>query len=382
MSQKIADLFIDINLRGGGKIELLALRDKILASDKALANNADMYGRQTSAKIKQMTEIAKRAAELAKSDQSTYGSMKYGKAADAQANAEIEREIANRQKSIALSKAERAVLAGRRGDVSARMEAKDTADALLKNQEKAIALGKAELTLHKGKQGAEVAQKTLQAERIKKQVDEVKLHQRMVAEHGKIGATLRERASLLSRISPGALMGLGIGGITVGHAVGQASPIHAETLSKSFDLLAAHIGTLLLPVVDQLSFALQRAAVAAEEFRNRANNVQDSMPLWLKEFLDPGGYFGLNPNGTVYNEQNPRNGQPQRPATMPAHFEAFDQAWKRIQQEAAGRGPLEQQIYDLQMRNLPAQTAALQTIAANMPNQPPPQQMPPIGNNN
>ncbi len=337
-SAKLSELFIDITLRGGAKAQIKSIKEQIESTDRALAKNAVFYEAVTGEKIRQMSKLAENQEQLAKVDQRTYGKLPYAGYADKQAKADVETEIAGKQKMVALSQAELRALSGKRG--------------------------------------MELAQKTVQADRVKKQVEEVKNQQLMIAQYGKLGATIRQMGGLASMASPGALLGLGIGGLTVGHAVQQASPVHADMLSKSFDLLAAQIGTLLIPVVTSLSFALQQMSKGVESFAQKADKFEDSLPQWLKKLIDPSGLFQINKEGPRFVK--PGEEQPDRPATMPAHFEAFNQAWKRIQQQAASTGPLEQRILDVQMKMLEAMNA--NTAALNANNNAPPAVVPVGGN--
>lgn len=299
------------------------------------------YQAVTGEKIKQMNRLADNQANLAKVDQRTYGKLPYAGYADKQAKADVATELASKEKMIALSKAELKAISGKRG--------------------------------------LELAQKTVQSDRIKKQVEEVKNQQMMIAQYGKIGATIRQNAALaktaMSILSPGTLLGAGVAGITVGKAVQEASPLHADTLTKSFDLLAAQLGTILLPSIDILSRALQDAAGVVGDFQKQFPGVGTTIASSVRTFL--GGFFGpLGPLAAIISPPGAPK-PPDRPATMPASFEAFDQAWRRIQQQAASTGDLEQQLLTLQMNNLPSQTAALQQIATNTAASPPPPQLPP-----
>jgi hypothetical protein len=333
MQGKLAELFIDITLRGGAKAQIKDIKDRIEATDKALAKNAVFYQAVTGEKIRQMGRLAENQEKLARVDQRTYGKLPYAGYTDKQAKAEIATEIAGKQKMIALSQAELKALSGKRG--------------------------------------LELAQKTVQSERIKKQVEEVKNQQRLIAEHGKLGATIRQTAGLLAKAaSLRTLAALGPVAAVVGTAIATApaaSPIHADTLSKSFDLLSAQIGTILLPIVDDLSIGMQKLA----GFIDFLNGKKKADGKKEAGFLD---WIGFQIFGPFTPFIKNKGEEPTRPATGPAHWEAFDQTWRRIQQEIAGRGPLEQQIFDIQMQNLPAQTLALQQIAVNTKpaNQPPP----------
>lgn len=336
ISRPIADLFIDISLRGGGKAELLALEEKVKAADQSLMSNGSLYRQQMKDKINQLDKLADKHAKLSVIDREGYSGQQFAAYAKRQAATDINVEMAAKEKGIALSKAELKAL--------------------------------------QGKRGIELAQKTVQEDRIKKQVAEVKNQQMMVAQYGRIGATIRQnaamlRAGMVAAGGPAAAMA-GVAAATVP----AASPIHAETLAKSFELLNARIGTLFLPAVDAVSLKLQL-------FADIIGKANDKMPDWLKasateaslNVATAGTYSTLlKLAGWLAGEKK----EPDRPATMPARFEAFDQSWRRIQQEAASRGTAEEKIYQIQMQNLPAQTALLQQIAGQK--NPPP----PVGNNN
>lgn len=280
-----------------------------------------------------MTELAKNQHDLATRDQQFYGKLPYSQYADKQAKADIETEIAGKQKMIALSQAELKALGGKRG--------------------------------------LELAQKTVQSDRVKKQVEEIKNQQMMVAQHGKLGATIRQNA-ILARTALAGPLGVGAAAAAVGGAIAatvpSASPAHADMLAKSFELLSARIGTLLLPTVDMLALYLQKAANAVKRFEDRFPGAGDAIAGGIEGFIKGifSGPFGIAHDllSNAGGPGRPRE-EPTRTATMPAHFEAFDQAWRRIQQQAASTGPLEQELLAIQMANLPQQTRALNQIAAN-----------------
>lgn len=313
---KLAELFVDITIRGGARAQLLDMKEKIEATDRALANNAQKYQNVTSGKILQMNKLAERQMDLAKVDQRTYGSLPFGRFADKQAKADVETEIANKQKLVTLSQAEMRALSGKRG--------------------------------------AELAQKTVQSERVKKQVEEIKNQQMMIAQHGRLGGTIMQMASM-AKLAMGGPIGIAAGavaavGATAVATAGAASPVHSDMLSKSFTLLAAQIGTLLLPIIEDMAYALQIASDAVGWFGDKINDFLAVVPQWLKQGVDPTGVLGVNKEGALHRSQR----QLDRPASMPASFEAFEQSWRRVQQEAASTGPLEQRILDVQMRNLEA----------------------------
>lgn len=347
---QLANLFVDITLRGGAKAQLKDIKERIESSDRALAKNAVFYKAVTGEKIRQMSKLAENQYDLAKIDKSTYGSMPYANYADKEKKADVETEIAGKQKSIALSQGEIKAL--------------------------------------KGKQGIELAGKTMQEGRIKKQVEEIKNHNMMVAQYGKIGASIMQAGKGLSgvlskmpNLSLGGLMGMGVAGLTVGHAVSQASPLHMETLTKSFDLLAASIGMHLLPMIDFLSVKMQGLSTYIEKSAIPSSHAfSESIKLHTEAFTSLEGfgrllgtYLGIIPAGTQRGKNKDDDKEPDRPATKPAHFESFDQSWRRIQQEAASTGTLEQRTLDIQMRILEATNrVVVNTAPGNTPAPPPP----------
>lgn len=347
ISGQLANLFVDITLRGGAKAQIKDIKDRIESTDKALANSAVFYKAVTGEKIRQMGKLADNQRSLSKVDQRTYGSMPYAGYANKQAKADVASEIAGKQKSIALSRAELQALSGKRG--------------------------------------VELATKTVQADRVKKQVEELKNQQIMVAQYGKIGATIRQAGasmSILGKLSPTTLIGASVAGISAGYAGSQASPERAATLSTSFDLLAAQIGTHLLPAMDALSGAAQSAANLFGKIPKPAPGTYAGTGTLIGAGIGTiilpglgtiiGGIIG-SIGGSFFKGKD----EPTRTATGPAHFEALDQAWRRIQQQAASTGDLEQQLLQIQVANLPQQTRALNQIAINTTPQGQPVPLPP-----
>jgi len=77
-SGKLAELFIDLTLRGGAaKVDLLSLKRQVEAMDESLANGAKKYHAQTQGKLVQLGKIADREGQLAQLDLKTYQSAKY-----------------------------------------------------------------------------------------------------------------------------------------------------------------------------------------------------------------------------------------------------------------------------------------------------------------
>lgn len=289
---KLAELFIDITLRGGGKVELIGLQNQIRAFDKSLANGGDLYKRQTDAKLNQMGQLADRQGKIAQMDAKTYSSAKY----------------------------------------------------------------------------LEVARKQASADRLRQQATEIKNYQQLVAQHGRLGAmaiSLRQKFAGAGNVSLQSAMGIGIGGMTAGHALSQASPLAADTLSKSFDLLAAQLGTNLVPIVMQVSRGMQILSEwvgeASRMFQGAGggNNggpgllerAQDQLAILIHQAM------GSNRDAARVAVQQNNRERPQGAMLAslgPAQFQSFENAWKSIQQSAAGRGPLEERIFEIQTQQLEA----------------------------
>ncbi len=98
---QLAELFIDITLRGGGKVQLQSLRDQIDAADKSLANNATLYKLHTQGKLDNMGELAEKQEKLAALDVKTYKSKEYADMAAKRAQTDRVRLQATEAKNFA-----------------------------------------------------------------------------------------------------------------------------------------------------------------------------------------------------------------------------------------------------------------------------------------
>lgn len=156
-----------------------------------------------------------------------------------------------------------------------------------------------------------------------------------------------ETVSSINNISLGSVMGMGAAGITVGHSLQQASPDTYKTLTTSFDLLSATIGTALIPAALEVSKIFQGLsqgiAPVARFFRdNRAAGLSLISPT-----------LGLT--DVIFEALRGKPAEkPDMANTMPASFQSFEQGWRTIQQQAASNGPLETQLLQVQLDNLQA----------------------------
>ena len=343
---KIADLFIDLTLRGAGPVELASLKNKIAEADKALSNGAEMYKQQTKDKIRLLDELAEKQAKLAAIDMKTYGSERYVQVARKQAHTESMMQKA--------------------------AEAKSYGDLVAKH----------------GKFGAQM----ISIGRAMNKVNPLR----------GVGAV----AGALNAVSIPAMLGMGVAGMTVGHAVQSASPAAHDTLMKSFDLLAATLGQHLIPAVIAVANRLQQMADAIDgrtAMRPPGPGNEEWYQRWVRPFtpdgirrggealgtrwFDNGTYVNLGrdylsqlPMAGILSNFIPKSQGPltdaQRaarnnewaagdadrrqanaartslPATMPAQFNSIEQVWRNIQQQAASRGPLEERIMQIQERTL------------------------------
>lgn len=242
---KLAQLFIDISLRGGGKVELAALRDELRSFDKALDNSANLYQRQTIAKIAQIQKIAGKRYQMAELNRATYGTSRFQQMAMADATASNAEERASVTKQIAYSKAQ--------------------------------------LDLTTSMEGKELSRARIQRDRIDKQRMEVENWRRMVAEQGVVGASLQKVQDKLGGISQLtstlSLAGAAGGALSLFGAVGSASPETLNTLTGSFRLLGAEIGTVFLPAVLDVARWVQQMAA---RFRELSPETKELIGQWGK----------------------------------------------------------------------------------------------------
>lgn len=309
---KLAELFIDISVRGGGKVELIDLHNKIKASDKALANNAGEYERLTRGKIRQLGKLADRQSKLAQEDYKTYGSKRYLdllRKEDA-AGKEMSRteEYRDFQKNVVEKGKGRAVL----GALFQRFRTGNAAEGGLGGG----ALGTA----------ASVAGAAGQAAAIAAPV--------AAAVAGVFYASLRLAAG--------------------------TSENAESLLSGSWKMVMNEIGMNLLPVLVEFSRALQEAARIVRDNKGAMSFVSSiARGLW-----DTSGI------GAVTNGLNLMvgNGGMLASSSAKASFSGFEDGWRRIQQEAASGGSLEAQLLQQQIEaNIKLQQLVQNTAPASQP---------------
>jgi len=359
MMSRLAQLFIDICLRGGGKVELVALRDELRAFDKALDNSANLYQRQTIAKIAQIQKIAGKRYQMAELDRATFQSSRFQDMAMADRSATVAEERAQLARQTAYSRADldaarsaegaelqrekaRQAQTQQRADVVKRTDyaAEDLALAatydskklqrdmtradqlaeraavtkrahyadadlelaktpqgaeLQRNRAKVdqtseraavtkqIAYSKAQLDLTNSMEGKELSRARIQRDRIDKQRMEVENWRRMVAEQGVVGASLQKVQDKLGGISQLtstlSLAGAAGGALSLFGAVGSASPETLNTLTGSFRLLGAEIGTVFLPAVLDVARWVQQMS---QRFRELSPETKALIGQWGK----------------------------------------------------------------------------------------------------
>lgn len=325
MGQRLAELFIDITMRGGAKPQLIALRDQIAAMDKSLENNASLYKRQTAAKLDQLDKIAARQKQLAALDEKTYGSARYQKHANTRAEADFDLQMAQSAKVAAQEKATHAAFLSNFGT---------------RRQQESVL-------------------RDIQIDKNKKKREELLLLQRTTLEHGK-GAAFAQM--LKNQLASGLAAASGVtaaayAGIQLAKG---ASPNAAATFEGSWKMLTNEIGQTLIPALTNLSKSLQSAADVVSGFKAAYANAEQTGASWWRSFLD---IFGLKPRG----DRSTNQGDMYTSSQHQARFTSFEEGWRRVQQDAASGGSLEAKL--LQQAIIGNQIAA--QIATNT-GQPPP----------
>lgn len=358
--RKLAELFIDITMRGAGKVQLVSLRDQIKAMDKSLENNASLYKRQTAAKLDQLDKIAARTQRLANLDQKMYGGGRADKMLARTADADFGMESAQSVKAAATDKASHATFLKNYGT----------------RRQQAMVL------------------RDIQKDQNAKQADELKLLQRTTLERGRgfaVAQLLKGRlASGNTAAMPGATGAGGLGmaaqiagtaGGPIGMAVAavaaaitaaiysgielakSASPNAAATYEGSWKMLTNEIGQSLIPALTMLSKTVQDVAGAYRKFKE--TGVPSALTsglttafsaMWNTSIAGP--LSALNDNNMYTSSQHQ------------SRFMSYEEGWRSLQSSAASGGSMEAKLLQQQIEGnqIAAQSARhLATIAARPP---------------
>ncbi len=301
MQGQLAELFIDITLRGGGKVELVSLRDKIRAADKSLENSGDLYKRQTKAKIDQLGTLADRQKQLAAMDIKTYGSKRYLDLMMKQTQSDRVRQQAEELRLLQKTTVER-------GKGVAIMQ-------LLKNRMISGNTGAIPKTAATSGPGGALLSSTAQV----------------------AGAALQV-APIVAAITAAIYTGINL--------ARGASPVADKTYEGSWKMLTNEIGMTLVPALMGLSRDIQTMARALERFRRSpsgqasggvASGAVESNPLtWLHRYnmWVVGLFAGAQQDAQAMLTSSQHQSQ----------FRSFEEGWKATQQEAASGGSIEARL--------------------------------------
>jgi hypothetical protein len=121
--------------------------------------------------------------------------------------------------------------------------------------------------------------------------------------------------------------------LVANHAARTASPDTAATFDSSLKLVTMELGQHFVPALIAASSALQGIGNAAGS---------DSVKEFFRNTFKTRGFAALS---RMMGGATPA-------ATQPAQFQSFEQGWRTIQQQAAGRGPLEERMLEIQLQQL------------------------------
>lgn len=300
---QLAQLFVDITMRGGGKVDLKKFNDLLKEADKSLANNASLYQRQSKAKLDQLDLLARKQAALSQLDYKTYGSQRY-------ANYMKTQVMANRQSAIAAEMANYQQNVAQRGGFSAVMRG---LGGRLKSGETQMGFGGGAMGVAGSVAGA-------------------------------VGAAAQAAAPIAAAVAGVFYASL--------RAASSASDNASSLLSGSWKMLTNEIGTMLLPVLVEFSRALQWAAQKVREFRENGGGRVVATGAGVVGGAMVGGAVA-GPVGAIIGGvvggiagffAGRGNGGPMLASSnAQAGFSSIEGAWKRVQSEAASGGSLEAQ---------------------------------------
>lgn len=370
---KLAELFIDINLRGGGKVALISMRDQLKAYDKSLENNASLYNRQADAKIALTDRMAEKQAKLLDLDEKFYRSKKYGRMLNAQAETNF-RQATNESLKGGLT--EQAAHANFLSNFGTRRQ-------------------------------HETVLRDIQKDRNAKQREELMQLQRTTLERGKATAIMQLLKNRMATGNTAAIGGIGTGGAgfamaaraagAIGGPIGMAvtaavagtaaaisgaiyagiqlarsaSPNANATYEGSWKMLTNEIGMVLIPGLMRFSKFLQDAALAVQRFKesqiakgtaagaNMAASGVGAVFRGIGNVLFGGNGLKLGSGeGGMYTSSSHQ-----------AQFRSFEDGWRQVQMEVASGGSIESKLLEQAMRGnqIAAASAANLAIIANQP---------------
>lgn len=336
---KLAELFIDISLRGGGKVELMALRDQIDAADKSLANNATLYRMQTAGKIDNMRELAEAQAKLAKLDTETYKSKYYSDFAAKQAIAQKTTEQADAARKNAAMEAE-----FKAGKIDNMREA-----AAYQEKESQLYL-----KMYKSKEYADYAAKQAGADRIRQQAEESKNYAKLTAEHGKFGAAVINAKQKFAAMLPWPLNQIAssasvpmaamaaVGAMV--HAGKASSPEAASTMDKSTQLVSMAVGDTFAPVTLKVAGIMQSLAWAVRKINDSGiwtygdDTAIGNGIINIRNHINPLRWFANDTELSLPNSHG--------------RFGSIESGWRDLMAASSTGGPLETQIAQQQLEAL------------------------------
>lgn len=245
---KLAELFVDLTLRGNPKAYLLDLKRQSEALSQTLGANSKQFNAFANGTLKQMAQIAKHNREMFANEEAFLQTPKF------------------RQ--------------------YAKFEAEGNASKRVYELKLATATAQEELKIEKTQKGRDRALAEAQLRRIQRQKAEREEWNRLVAEKGKVGAYLykaQEKIADMSAVShslPGSSMvGMGVGALGFGAMLHNASPEGFNTLTGSFQLLSGEIGQVFLPMVMDVARQIQQLTWW---FRSLSKEQKDNIAYWGK----------------------------------------------------------------------------------------------------
>lgn len=335
MGSRLAELFVDITLRGGAVKEMKSLKEESFKLNRALGD-LKTRTRDFGALTEREMRNAQKTQRLFDFDEKLYQSPKYRKSRDAVADADFSRKSVQ---SVQESQQDQANHAN-----------------FMKN--------------YGMRRQQEIVLRDIQKDKNKRQQDELLLLQRNTLERGKGYAVMQ---LLKNRLVSGstANMGIGIGSggsqttniaAKTAGAIGgmfsiwslaitgavtgaiyagvqlakSASPDAAATYEGSWKLVTNEIGQSLIPALTTVSRGLQGLAsiIAAWKNSDAAKNTES--------FLDAIGFKILGPFDSFFKSLN-QDGM-YTSSQHKARFTSFEEGWRRVQQDAASGGSMEAKL--------------------------------------
>lgn len=355
MGQKLAELFVDITLRGGAVKEMRSLKEETRKLDRSLSD-LNNRRRDTGALIEREMRNAQRKKSLFDFDEQEYSSSKYRKRSDAVADANFSEKL----------------------NLSAKSATEDEANhaTFMKN--------------YRTRHQQEIVVRDIQKDKNKREQEELLLLQRTTLERGKgfaimqmmknrfmsgntasmeigVGAGgskgLNTAAQVAGALGSGPLLAV-TGAVTAAIYAGiqlakSASPNAAATYDGSWKLVTNEIGQSLIPALMTVSRGLQGLAGIIESWKN------SEAAKATGGFLDAIGFKILGPFDSLFKSMS-KDGM-YMSSQHQSRFTSFEEGWRRVQQDAASGGSLEAKL--LQQAIIGNQIAA--QIATNTGRPPP-----------